>query len=176
MSHQTVPNAFAAYTVVMLTHGDRYLLLHRSPAKRFLPDQWTGLGGRIERHEFDDLRGSALRELHEEAGIAEADVAQFVLRRALLHARADGPLTLLLYYTAEWPSDSAPPCSEGTLRWVTREQFDELDIIDTTRPVLPLLADDLRRDPDGRAPVALGAAIHHAGGGADVIWSTEAGA
>ncbi len=64
---------------------------------------------------------------------------------------------------------------EGRLdmHWVTREQFDELDIIDTTRPVLPLLADDLRRDPDGRAPVALGAAVH-AGGTAHVVWGTAA--
>ncbi len=173
MSHNAAPNALAVYTVVMLAHGDRYLLLHRSPAKKFMPDLWTGLGGSVERHEFDDLRGSALRELHEEASIAEVDVTHFVLRRALLHARAGGPLTLLLYYTAEWPSEIAPPCTEGTLHWVTREQFDGLNIIDTTRPVLPLLADDLRRDPEGRAPVALGVAVH-AGGKAHVVWGTAA--
>ncbi|MBI5880412.1 MAG: NUDIX domain-containing protein [Chloroflexi bacterium] len=163
------PNAFVAYTVIMLAHGDRYLLLHRSPAKKFMPNLWTGLGGLVEAHEYDDLSRSALRELHEEAGVEAADITHFALRRVLLHARPGGPLTLLLYYTAGWPSESAPPCSEGTLHWVTRAQFDALDIIDTTRPVLPLLADDLRDDPRGLAPVKLGIAVHHAGG-ADVFW------
>jgi len=163
------PNALAVYTVVMLADGERYLLLHRSPAKKFLPNLWTGLGGLVESHEYADLGRSALRELHEESGIEPGAIAHFALRRVLLHARAGGPLTLLLYYTAAWSSPSAPPCTEGTLHWVTRAQFAALAIIDTTRPVLPLLADDLRDDPRGERPVQLGVAVHHDGIAA-VIW------
>lgn len=163
------PNALVAFTVVMLADGERYLLLHRSASKKIMPGKWTGMGGHVESHEYDDLGRSALRELHEESGIAPEDVADFALRRVLLHARAGGPLTLLLYYTGAWSSPSAPPCTEGTLHWVTRAQFGALDIIDTTKPVLPLLADDLRDDPRGERPVQLGVAVHR-NGAADVIW------
>lgn len=49
-----------------------------------------------------------------------------------------------------------PACSEGTLSWVEPEQLAELDIIETTAPVLPLLIEDQQRDPAGLRPVHLG--------------------
>jgi 8-oxo-dGTP diphosphatase len=49
------PNTFCAYTVVLLRHNGRFLLLQRSAAKAFAPQRWTGLGGRVEPAEFTDL-------------------------------------------------------------------------------------------------------------------------
>nr|HPL28990.1 NUDIX domain-containing protein [Anaerolineae bacterium] len=113
------PNTLAAYTVVMLQHDGRYLLLRRAESKRFAPGRWTGIGGKVERDELGDLQAAALRELAEESGIAAHDVSHFVLRRALLLARPGGSLTLLLYYTGTLVALVLPPCPEGTLAWVT---------------------------------------------------------
>jgi 8-oxo-dGTP diphosphatase len=168
VTHQP-PDAFVAYTVVLLADGARYLLLHRSPAKAFMPGRWTGIGGLVEPHEHGALRAAALRELQEEAGIGAASVRHFAFRRVLLHARAGGPLTVLLYYTGEWSAPDPPACTEGTLYWVSREQFAQLDVIDTTRPVLPLLADDMRRDPAGASAPLIGVAVHR-GAAAEVFW------
>ena len=114
---RSLPNALVAYSVILLEHEASYLLLQRSPSKRIHPNLWTGIGGKVEDHEFADLRRSALRELLEETGISGDAVTSFCLRRVLLHARRDAPLTLLLYFTGSLNEQMLPACSEGTLAW-----------------------------------------------------------
>jgi hypothetical protein len=43
------------------------------------------------------------------------------------------------------------------LAWFTAGQLDDLDIIPSTRPVIPLLIADQRRDPIGNERLRLGA-------------------
>lgn len=165
------PNAIAAFTVAVLRQGEHYLLLQRAATKQFAPGRWTGIGGRVELDELDDLRGAALRELAEETGIGATDVENLTLRRALLHNRPANPLTLLLYFTGQLRTMALPACTEGTLAGMTRRQLLELDIIESTRRVLPLLIEDELRDPCGRETVRVGAAHFQADGLlAEVVW------
>ena len=164
------PNSLAAFTIMLLSHEDHYLLLRRSQAKRFAPGRWTGVGGSVEPDEHNDLRASALRELQEETGITERSVDQFALRRVLLHARPGGPLTVLLYFTGSLNDRVTPDCSEGTLTWVKPDQLSELDVIETSGPVLPMLIDDQKRDAG--QPLSLGIARYHDDGAFDrIIWA-----
>jgi 8-oxo-dGTP diphosphatase len=167
------PNAVAAFSNVLLAAGDRYLLLQRDPAKRFAPGKWTGIGGRIEPAELDDVRAAALRELAEEAGIESRQVAALALRRTLLHNRPGAPLTLLLYFTGRLPEPTAPlpDSDEGALHWVAADEISSLDVIDNTAQVLPLLLRDLERDPAGHEPVRVGAAHYRPDGElAGIVW------
>ncbi len=168
----TKPNAFALYTVVFLHFEGRYLLLHRAPTKRLAPNRWTGVGGRVEADETNDLRTSALRELAEETEITEADINHLSLRRVLYHNRAGEPLTGLLYYTAELKTYALPECTEGTLHWKEPEAFAGLDIIETTDQTLPHLVSDVRRDPAGREGVRIGVTHYKADGRlASISWA-----
>ena len=157
-------NAFALYTVLFLHFEGRFLLLQRAPTKRIAPNRWTGLGGGVEASELSDLRAAMLRELSEEAGLAEDDIDALTLRRVLLHNRAGEPLTGLLYYTAELRAFTHPECTEGTLHWVKPEQFTDLDIIETTARTLPHLLEDRQRDPSGLEPIRIGVAHYQANG------------
>lgn len=145
----TTPKAFALYTVIFLYCHGRYLLLQRSQDRHFAPGRWTGVGGRLEPDEFLDLRASALRELAEETGIVDEQIKHFGLRRVLYRDRPGSPLTGLLYYTGLVEEWLAPDCDEGWLHWCRPEEFESLEIIETTKQTLMRLPQDVEVDPTG---------------------------
>ena len=123
------------------------------------PRRWTGLGGHVEPDEFSRLRASALREVYEEAGIAQEDIQNFKLRRALLTNRPSHTLRVILYFTGVLQQPILPFCPEGQLFWLSPNQFNALDIIENTRPVLSCLVEDMQRDPQGIDPVVTGLGV-----------------
>ena len=145
-------NAVACYSMILLTCESRYLLLQRSANKRFAPGRWTGLGGRVEPHEFDDLQSAARRELMEETGLTPDALSDLKLRRVLLHNRPGTPLTILLYFTGRLTEPVIPACPEGTLHWMTQENISSLDVIENTAEVIPLLIDDLAKTEEIERP------------------------
>lgn len=158
--------------MILLSCENHYLLLKRAESKRFAAAKWTGLGGRVEPDELDDVHAAAFRELYEEAGLNADQVADFSLRRVLLHNRPGAPLTLLLYFIGTLSQLVVPDCDEGTLQWVTEDEIAQLDVIENTAEVLPLLIDDLTAAPDGVDRPLVGAAHYRADGELErIVWA-----
>ena len=79
---ETVPRQAA--TVLVLRGGDQrleVLLAQRTPKARFMGGAWVFPGGAVDAHEGEgdaSHRAAAVREVHEEAGIALPDPAALV--------------------------------------------------------------------------------------------------
>jgi 8-oxo-dGTP diphosphatase len=161
-----VPTGLDLRTVVVLLHERRLLLLQRASWKKFAPNRWTGLGGKVESGEIADLVGGARREVFEETDLTSAEMSELRVRRVLLFHHPDEGLVSLVYLTGETTTDRVPACNEGTLRWVGPKELAGLDVIENTAGVLPLLIEDVRL---GREDVVCGVARYDERGGLQTI-------
>lgn len=125
------------------------MLLQRAAWKRFAPGRWTGLGGKVEPHELNDLTSAAWRELFEETDLQADEVSALTFRRFLCFVHPEEGLVCLAYFTGETRTDRIPACHEGTLHWVAPDALGKLDLIENTGRVLALLVEDVRRDRPG---------------------------
>lgn len=132
-------------TVIVLFQNDRLLLLKRAPWKMLFPGRWTGLGGKVEPGELTDLAAAARRELFEETDLSPAEVCDLRLLRILSFHHPEEGLVCLLYFCGRATTGRQPSCTEGSLAWVDPANLAQLDLIDNTAQVLPLLIDDVRR-------------------------------
>lgn len=131
------------YTVIILFHNGNLLMLRRAAWKKFAPDRWTGLGGRVEPHELDDLGIAARRELFEETDLEPTEVSQLLLRRTLTFFNEAEGLVTLLYFTGDAATNRVPACTEGTLTWIDQADLAKLDVIENTARVIGYVLDDV---------------------------------
>jgi 8-oxo-dGTP diphosphatase len=153
------PNKLTVFTVVLLEHAGRYMLLRRSEAMRWNPGRWTGVGGRVEADELGDLRArGAARAVRGDRDRRGGRGPFRLPARAAAHladAALDSPASLLHRIHRLRRAAAVPG---GHARLVHPVEFATLDVIDSTRPVLPLLVVDMARDPFGLEPPQLGVA------------------
>ena len=162
----------AAFTVVILRNRGHYLLLHRAPTKRLHPNLWTGVGGRVEADEYENISGAAYRELEEETGISPAQLSNFLLRRTIIHARPGGPMTVLCYFTGDLSERVSPKSDEGRLAWVSPQEMEALPFIDNMGATIPLLVADMEAAPNGVNTLPLGVALYQPNGEfKDIVWA-----
>jgi len=104
----------------VVAQDGRYLVTRRR-ATAVLPLLWEFPGGRVEDGETDE--GALARELHERLG---ASVTVGKIMSSVTHPYESYSVDLMLYECQLAPGDlSARGVAE--YRWVTSEEFDELD-------------------------------------------------
>jgi 8-oxo-dGTP diphosphatase len=126
----------------VLFHGGKLLLLKRAAWKKFAPNRWTGIGGKVEPTELGDLGAAARRELFEETDFAPDEIVGLTFRRTLTFFSADEGLVTLLYFTGRASSLRVPSCNEGTLAWIDPSDLPSLDLVQNTGVVLLHLIED----------------------------------
>eukprot|EP00470_Lotharella_oceanica_P003095 CAMPEP_0170174466 /NCGR_PEP_ID=MMETSP0040_2-20121228/7693_1 /TAXON_ID=641309 /ORGANISM="Lotharella oceanica, Strain CCMP622" /LENGTH=187 /DNA_ID=CAMNT_0010416107 /DNA_START=82 /DNA_END=645 /DNA_ORIENTATION=- len=108
-----------AAVMVLLRHGDRFLLLQRANEPNrglFVP-----VGGKVDPHE--DPRSTAVRETKEETGI-DLDAARIRYAGSLVETSPVAYNWWLAVYLADIDLVDPPPaCNEGNLEWVHVEDL-----------------------------------------------------
>ena len=140
-------------TLVFLTSGDSVLLLKGAPTKRLWANRYNGLGGHVEPGET--IAAAALREVHEEAGIAREQIADFRLR-ALVNVEGEPQGVLLCVFTGVARTRTVAGSAEGMPEWIPVARLGEIDLVNGEH-LLPrllegggLLFGHLRSSADGQ--------------------------
>lgn len=136
------------YVTVFLFRGGQVLLLHRSEDRIFAPGLWTGVGGRVEPGEKEDLEVVALREIVEETGLAASDVSDLKIRVVLTQPER-GDIALLVFCTAWTDCADVGPCDEGNLHWVAVDRVEGLALIENAGGALALAIRAMTEDRPG---------------------------
>jgi 8-oxo-dGTP diphosphatase len=135
-----------AFVAVFLFNEDQVLLLKRSNSRAFAPGKWTGVGGKVESVEFQDLTAAAIRELEEETGLAPQEIQDLKLRVVLTQPES-GDLVLVCFFPGRALRRAEGPCAEGRLSWESTSAIDDLEMIENARCALKrILASGLEDD------------------------------
>jgi 8-oxo-dGTP diphosphatase len=121
---------------IYITSGNKMLLLYRV-GSRVVPPSWCNIGGHFEQGELNDPRACALREVFEEAGIRESDLADLSLRYITLRYKKNEVRQNYYFFAelanADW---QLCDCDEGTLAWTDMEDVLGRDMPFTSKEVL----------------------------------------
>lgn len=114
--------------------GDRVLLCHRHPDRRWYPDVWDFPGGHVEDGEQPDqaLRRELVEELGIDIGTVEAD--------PVLHiSDTSAGLDLTIWVIAEWQGEvqNRQPDEHDDIAWFGPLDLPSLELAD--RRYLPLI-------------------------------------
>jgi 8-oxo-dGTP diphosphatase len=115
--------ARARIVTAFLRDGDRVLLCHRSPRRRWYPDVWDLPGGHVEPGELPEA--ALARELHEELGIGIAVPAAPPMQQI----RTDA-IDMRIWLIERWTGTpvNAEPDEHDAIAWFQAAEIEELDL------------------------------------------------
>ena len=109
-------------TLCYVTRGDEVLMLHRVKKKNDInKDKWIGIGGKFEGEESPDE--CLLREAKEETGLT---LTSWRCRGVVTFLSDTCEGEFMYLFTADGFEGALTSCSEGDLKWVSREFLDSL--------------------------------------------------
>ncbi len=114
-------------TSVYLTGEKGILCLYRI-GSRVANNKYIGsAGGHFEKEELNDARACVLREMREELGITEADVADLKMRY-ITYRLKDGEIRQNYYFFGKLKEGRSLESTEGNLQWIQYDGFDNLNM------------------------------------------------
>ena len=141
-------------TSVYFTREDGVLCLLRI-GSRIADNKYVGAaGGHFEKEEVASARDCVLREMKEELGLTEEDVAGLHMKYITLRLK-DGEVRQNYYFFAQLKEEKALQSNEGELRWVKWEELPALNMPVSAKHMILHYAKTGRFDDKAYASIAL---------------------
>jgi len=114
-------------TSLYLVRDGEILCLYRQ-GSRVANNKYIGsAGGHFEKEELNDARACVLREMQEELGLTQSDIRDLKLRY-ITHRLKNGEIRQNYYFFGSLTEDKLLTSTEGILRWVSYDEFHELEM------------------------------------------------
>ena len=114
-------------TSVYLT-GEKGILCLFRIGSRVANNKYIGsAGGHFEKEELNDARACILREMQEELGLTETDVADLRMRY-ITYRLKDGEIRQNYYFFGSLAGERELESSEGNLQWIPYNGFEDLNM------------------------------------------------
>jgi 8-oxo-dGTP diphosphatase len=124
---------------IFIRKGDKYLVLRRSPLKRFAPGVVHPVGGKVDPGE--DAFGAALREVREEAGVSVKNIRLEAVINEILPPPDRNYNWLIFHFTADYDAGEVTTTEEGELVWMTVEEIKAEKLFQSVRPLVSQMLD-----------------------------------
>lgn len=110
-------------TGLYLRKCDKLLLLYRIGSSVIADSYTASAGGHFEKEELNDAKACVLRELYEETGLTENDIANLSLRYVAIRLK-NGELRQNYYFFADLIAEEKELTSEeGNLKWFSLREL-----------------------------------------------------
>ena len=114
-------------TSVYLTGEKGILCLYRIGSKVVNNKYIGSAGGHFEEEELNDAKACILREMQEELGLHEEDVANLQMRY-ITYRLKDGEIRQNYYFFGSLMGERELVSSEGILQWIPYDGFSDLNM------------------------------------------------
>jgi len=122
-------------TLCYLEQEGKYLMLYRNKKQNDINQgKWIGVGGKFEENETPEE--CVLREVKEETGLS---LLQYRYRGLVIFVPAGEETEYMHLFTADKWEGTLTECTEGTLKWIKKEDVLNLNLWEGDRIFLQLL-------------------------------------
>ncbi len=124
---------------IIVRMNGKYLLLKRSPTKRFAPNFVHPIGGKVDQDENPFV--AAQRELMEEAGITVTNMRLEGVFLELLPHKALPVNWLIYHFSGDYATGELRPTDEGTFVFLERDEIAQQDLFPSVKVTIDKLLD-----------------------------------
>ena len=119
-----------------LRHDGKFLMMKRAETRALAPGLWAAVGGHVEPGEMESPDAACRREIREETGLTDGDIAGFRLQCVILRLFRNEEIRQQFIYFGETTRSAVRQSEEGELHWIPEAEVMGLDMPKTTRIIL----------------------------------------